>query len=203
MKEKTFEHYFTEKPISKPKLGIIKAYLRGYYFEFLTASGLFSYKKIDYGSRLLIEKMIIKPTDYVLDMGCGYGVIGIVASRFAKKVVMVDINKRAVWCAKHNIRRNNIKNAVVKRGNLYEPVKGEKFDVILSNLPMSAGLDVVYKIIEGAREHLRDGGSLQVVVRKGHERVKKKMEEVFGNAEYLAKSGGYRVIISYKRGEAM
>ena len=194
------EHYFSEAPSSKPKYGKIIALILGRKFEFLTCSGVFSYKKIDRGTELLIKHMKIEENDRVLDIGCGYGVLGIVAAKLTKnKVILTDINKRAIKLAKRNLQLNHIKNAEVRRGNLYEPVKDEIFDVILCNLPMTAGLEVVYKIIEGAKKRLREGGSLQVVVRKGHRLVKNKILEVFGNVEVLSKSGGYRVFLAKKR----
>jgi len=198
--ENEVEHYFTEKPKSKPRYGKIFTLLRGRKFEFLTCSGVFSYKKIDRGTELLVRHMQIGENDRVLDLGCGYGVLGIVAAKLTKnKVILTDINKRAVMLAKRNLGLNNIKNAEVRRGNLYEPVENETFDVILCNLPITAGLEVVYKIIEGAKERLNEGGTLQVVVRKGHERVKEKILEVFGNVKTLSKRGGYRVYLAVKK----
>ncbi len=195
--ESKVEHYFTEKPKSKPKYGKIFALLRGRKFEFLTCSGVFSYKKIDKGTELLVRHMQIKEDDKVLDLGCGYGVLGIVAAKLTKnKVILTDINKRAVKLARKNLELNDIENAEVRRGNLYEPVKNEKFDVILCNLPISAGLETVYKIIEEAKEHLNKGGTLQVVVRKGHKRIEQKILEIFGNVKTLSKKGGYRVYLA-------
>jgi 16S rRNA G1207 methylase RsmC len=194
------EHYYTEKPKSKVKYGLIKARLRGEAFEFLTASGVFSPKKIDRGTALLAEHMVIRDNARVLDLGCGYGVLGIVAARAAKgvEVVLTEVNHRAASLAEENLRRNDVANAEVRRGSLYEPLQGETFDVILCNLPMSAGLEVVYKIIEDAKEHLSYGGSLQVVVRKGAERIRQKMLAVYGNVAILAKKGGYRVFLAEK-----
>ncbi len=194
------EHYFTEKPESKVKYGIIQARIRGGPYEFLTASGVFSCKKIDRGTALLAEKMIIKDGSRILDLGCGYGVLGIVAARIGRnvKVVLTEINRRAAYLAEQNLERNAVSNAEVRRGSFYEPVKDEVFDVILCNLPMSAGLKVVYRIIEESRDHLSQGGTLQVVVRKGAGRIRDKMLATFGNVTTLAKKGGYRVFLSEK-----
>ena len=194
------EHYFTEKPESKVKYGIIQARIRGGLYEFLTASGVFSCKKIDRGTALLAEKMIIKDGSRILDLGCGYGVLGIVAARIGRnvKVVLTEINRRAAYLAEQNLERNAVSNAEVRRGSFYEPVKDEVFDVILCNLPMSAGLKVVYRIIEESRDHLSQGGTLQVVVRKGAGRIRDKMLATFGNVTTLAKKGGYRVFLSEK-----
>lgn len=193
------EHYFTPKPSSNAKHGLIKTRLRGRSFKFLTASGVFSHKKIDRGTALLAEKMIIKDNARVLDLGCGYGVLGIVAAKAGKNVrpVLTEVNTRAAALAEENLTLNNV-NAEVREGDLYAPVADESFDTVLCNLPMSAGLELVYKIIEGAHEHLSNGGSLQVVVRKGFRRIEGKMLAVYGNVDTLAKKGGYRVFISEK-----
>jgi|TARA_B100001964_G_C14256522_1_gene612764 16S rRNA G1207 methylase RsmC len=194
------EHYYTNKPKSIAKVGMLEVTLRGETLLFLTASGIFSYKKIDNGTALLVEKMIINDNDRILDLGCGYGIIGIAAARLGKdiKLVLTDINSRATNLTKKNLVLNNIEQGLVKNGHLYEPVSNEKFDTILCNLPMSAGLDLVYKIIEDGYRYLNTGGSFQSVARKGSKRVEKKMFDIYGNIKIMAKKGGYRVFISNK-----
>ncbi len=189
------EHYFSEKPKCPPEYRIIRTLILGKLFEFITCKGVFSYKRIDLGTRILIESADISRGSYVLDLGCGYGPIGIAMAKvYNCKVIMTDINKRAIKLAKENVIRNRVQGLVeVRRGNLYEPVKGEKFDTILTNPPLAAGKSVIYAIIEGAKNHLKKNGSLQVVVRKGKEIVRRKMEETFGNVEILSKRAGYRV----------
>lgn len=196
MEDQMNEHYFAKKPKSKAELGLIKARLRGREFRFLTSSGIFSYKKIDRGTELLVSNMVIKQGDCVLDLGCGYGVLGIAAAKIAGRAILTEVNSRAANLARKNLKLNNIANAEVREGNLYEPVANENFNVILCNLPMSAGLGVVYEIIEKSRARLKSGGTLQVVVRKGAERIEQKMREIFGNVATLAKKGGYRVFLS-------
>jgi 16S rRNA (guanine1207-N2)-methyltransferase len=194
------DHYFSEKPTSAPAPALIKTVLRGRQFTFHTSAGVFSKKGIDRGTRLLVEHMEIRPDDRVLDLGCGYGPLGIVAGFLAPrgKVIMTDVNRRAVKLARRSAKVNGVRNVEVRQGDLYGPVEDEEFDVILCNLPMSAGLDLVFRIIRGARDHLVPGGSLQVVVRKGHGRVKAEMEGVFGNCRTLSKKAGYRVFLSEK-----
>ncbi len=194
------EHYYTGKPTSELRRGLLKAFLRGRDYKFITASGVFSPKRIDNGTRLLVENMLLKPSDAVFDLGCGYGVIGIVAAKEVARVLLIDVNSRAVALARENLDINNVTNAEVRRGKLYEPVEGEKFDAVLCNLPMSAGLDVVYEIIDGAIGHLKPGGSAQFVVRKGAKRIEARMKTAFGNVRTLAKKGGYRVYESTKPG---
>ncbi|RLG90433.1 hypothetical protein DRO34_05650 [Candidatus Bathyarchaeota archaeon] len=201
MKKKETEHYFAAKPTSKPRLRVIHAYLRGRYFEFLTASGVFSRNRIDLGTRLLIESMVLPDEGTILDLGCGYGPVGIVAATTKPKlqVYMTDVNERAVWLAKKNVRKNQLKNVKVKRGFLYTPVENMKFDAILTNPPVSAGVKTVNQIIAGAPAHLKSGGTFQIVVRSkiAGKRFTSMLEENFSNVQILARKSGYRVFIVF------
>jgi 16S rRNA (guanine1207-N2)-methyltransferase len=202
-KSESPNHYFTAHPKSKAKLGIVSTYLCGRPFEFLTASGVFSKKRVDLGTRLLIESMVLPEKGYVLDIGCGYGAVGIVAasSNPNLRVVMVDVNERAVWLAKQNIQRNNVSNVEVRRGHLYEPIKGLTFNCVLSNPPVSAGIETVKAIIAEAPKHMTNKARFQMVVKSkiGGKRLKMLLEEAFGNTEILARKSGYRVFISEKQ----
>ncbi len=192
-------HYFTGLPLSVGKLNKIEnVQIRGEFYSFYTAPGIFSSKKIDKGTLLLAEYMEV-PEGRLLDLGCGIGVLGIAAAKSSPEtqVILTDVNVRATWLARKNVELNDVKeNARVRTGNLYEPVKKEKFDSVVSNPPISAGLYVIGKLVEGAKTTLNDGGNLQLVVRKGVEPIMKKMEKSFGNAEIVKKKGGYHVLIS-------
>lgn len=198
------EHYFTPKPSSKMRFNLISVYLRGRYFRFWASSGVFSKEHIDLGTKLLIENMALPERGYVLDMGCGYGAIGIVAAALNPNlhVVMVDVNERAVKIAKRNIKLNSLANIEVRRGNLYEPVKGMLFNCILSNPPISAGMATVEAIITEAPKYMCEGATIQLVVRSkiGRERFKELFERTFGNFSVLAREGGYRVLMAERRG---
>ena len=196
------EHYFSKQPGSKPQLGLIRTQLRGRFFEFLASSSVFSKKRVDLGTRLLIESMVLPERGSVLDLGCGYGPVGISAasSNHYLHVVMVDVNRRAVWLAGENAKRNRTDNIEVRHGFLYEPVNSMNFAAILCNPPVSAGMETVSSIVMNAPRHLQGGGSLQLVVRskKGGKRLFSMMAEAFGSVEVLAKQSGYRVLLSKK-----
>ena len=181
-------------------MGILQTYFRGRPFEFVTASGVFSRTRIDPGTRLLIEFMIVPEGGSVLDVGCGYGPVGIAAASFNPnlRVVMTDVNKRAVWLTKKNIDRNTLQNVKVKQGFLYKPVEYIRFETILSNPPITAGMKVVEPLITQATQHLVKDGLLQVVVRSkiGGKRLTKAMNRTFGNVNILARKSGYRVLVS-------
>jgi 16S rRNA (guanine1207-N2)-methyltransferase len=146
--------------------------------------------------------MILPNIGNVLDLGCGYGAVGIVAAalRPCVSVYLVDVNERAIRLAKENAKRDRIGNVVFRSGYLYEAVDDLQFDAILSNPPVSAGLKVVVPIIQQAPLHLKSGGSFQMVVRSkiGGKRFFKIMGEAFGDVEVLAVESGYRVLLSKK-----
>ena len=197
------EHYFSENPTSPEERGLIRTRLRGIDFTFETSSGVFSHRRVDSGTRLLVESMTLPEKGRVLDLGCGIGVIGIVAAKLnpALEVWMTDVNSRAVSLAESNAKRNRVK-ATVRQGSLYEPVGGLKFDLVITNPPMSAGIDAVVRpIIEGAPAHLVGGGALQLVVQsnKGGRTLSGIIEETFGNIEVTARGGGFRVFTATKQ----
>ena len=191
------EHYFSESPTSPEERGLIRTKLRGFDFEFETSSGVFSHKRVDSGTRLLVESMTLPERGRVLDLGCGIGVVGIVVARLNQvlEVWMTDVNSRAVSLAESNTKRNSVK-ATVRQGSLYEPVGGVKFDLIITNPPMSAGIDAVVKpMIEGALKHLVANGVFQLVVQsnKGGRTLSGIIDEIFGNIEVTSRGGGFRV----------
>lgn len=193
------EHYFSKAQSSELKITEIKSRIRGFEICLRLGSGTFSSKRIDEGSRLLAEKMRIEKHDAVLDLGCGTGLIGVIASKITNnQVTMTDVNERACLLAKENTK--GIENTEVLCGSMYEPVKGKLFDAIILNPPQTAGKKLCIEMIEKAKGHLNKGGSLQIVARhnKGGETLAGHMEEVFGNAESIAKKGGYRVYMSVK-----
>lgn len=202
MRRNMAEHYFTEQPKSKMRLGLIRTYFCSRRFEFLTASGVFSKERVDLGTRLLIENMILPKKGCVLDVGCGYGAVGIAAAVFNSDlhVAMVDVNMRAIRLARQNVELNHAWNVEVKHGHLYEPFGEELFDCVVSNPPISAGMKTVEAIIVDAPAHLAQNGTLQVVVKSkiGGKRLRSVFEEVFDNIDVLARGSGYRVFISQK-----
>jgi len=196
------DHYFSRSPRSKAKTNRIITRLRGRRFEFVTSSSVFSKKRVDLGTRLLVESMTLPQAGLALDVGCGYGVVGIVAAALkpALRVFLCDINERAIRLTKQNVRANGINNAAVRRGQLYEPIRDLKFDCILSNPPISRGMETVKEIILKAPEHMTTGAHFQIVVKSkiGGKRFQSILQEAFGNVQILSRKSGYRVFISEK-----
>jgi 16S rRNA (guanine1207-N2)-methyltransferase len=196
------EHYYSNQPNAAEKISEIQVTLRGKEYRFLTNAGVFSKGQIDFGSRLLIEAMAFHETSHVLDVGCGYGPIGITAADMVPKgrVTMVDVNERALALARQNIEKNKITNATAMVSDIYEQVTNERFDVILSNPPIRAGKQVVHVILEKAYDLLNPGGALWVVIQKkqGSPSAWKKLESVFDEVEEITKDKGYRIFVGRK-----
>jgi 16S rRNA G1207 methylase RsmC len=192
------DHYFSGAPKSEERLGLVRTCLCGRNFEFLTASSVFSKRRIDLGTRLLIESMLLPKEGCVLDIGCGYGAVGIVAASVNSKlhVVMTDVNIRAVRLARRNMELNRIANADVRHGKFYEPVKNQEFNSVLSNPPVSAGMETVKAMVKGAPCVLAEGGTFQMVIRSkiGSKTLPAAFEDTFGNVKILARGSGFRVL---------
>lgn len=192
------EHYYTEEPKAKYVEHIIRARIKNFDLIFKSASGVFSATEIDSASKLLIEKAELPTHSMILDLGCGYGMLGIVAAKSCPTcyVILTDINKRAVKLAKENILLNRVGNAEARQGDIYESVQDGNFDVILLNPPMAAGRDIVMRMIKQAPNYLNNKGSLQIVANKnkGGKFLFDEMKKLFSKVEVLAKSGGFWVV---------
>jgi 16S rRNA (guanine1207-N2)-methyltransferase len=193
------EHYFVGEPKSNERFGLVRTTLCRRSFEFLTASSVFSKRRVDLGTRLLIESMVLPKTGYILDIGCGYGAVGIVAASLNPKlhVVMTDVNVRAVRLAKKNVPLNKVTNAEVRYGHFYEPVEELVFDCILSNPPVSAGMETVKTIVIQAPKIMADKATFQMVIRSkiGAKSLPALFSETFGNCSVLDRESGFRVLL--------
>ncbi|WP_176707714.1 class I SAM-dependent methyltransferase [Bacillus sp. FJAT-26390] len=195
-------HYYSQSPDVKHNRQIHEASLRGFSFRFMTDSGVFSKSGVDYGSQVLIDALMLDDKAKVLDVGCGYGPIGLTSAKLAPNglVTMIDINERAVELSRENAKLNNITNVTVLQSNVYEAVKHMKFDAIVTNPPIRAGKSVVHQIFEEGYELLEQGGSMWVVIQKkqGAPSAKAKLESLFSDVEEVTKDKGYRIFRAVK-----
>ena len=177
---------------------VVKTYanILGESFTFYTDNGVFSKTGVDFGSRLLLESIPLDSLgSSLLDVGCGYGVFGIVLNKkLGIKCTMCDVNRRALHLAKRNIEENKCNNCEVIESNCYENIVG-KYSTIITNPPIRAGKKIVYEILEKAREHLESGGSLIFVIRKeqGAKSIISDMENLY-NLSILEKKKGFFII---------
>ncbi|HEX5350258.1 MAG TPA: class I SAM-dependent methyltransferase [Trichococcus sp.] len=198
-------HYYTKNPETESKETSWTFPLRDREFRFISDSGVFSKKTVDFGSRLLIESFRLNEevAGDILDVGCGYGPMGLALAHAypARLVEMVDVNERALSLARRNAEANNIRNVKVYESNTYDQVpEGRQFAAIVSNPPIRAGKQVVHRILSEAHTHLLSGGTLTVVIQKkqGAPSAEQKMLDVFGNVEVIARDKGYWIIQSVK-----
>lgn len=195
-------HYFENDDSLKSEKRIIKYNLNSYSFELTSDLGVFSKNELDPGSKLLIQNAIkdqIKGS--LLDMGCGYGPIGITLSKICPidRVDFVDVNKRALNLTSENAKKYCVNNFNVFESNGFENVKDE-YDYILINPPIRAGKEVIFKMFEDSINHLKKGGVLLIVIRKdqGAPSAKNKLESIFGNCETIDREKGYHILKSVK-----
>src|SRR2546430_2928244 len=196
--------YFEKRPASKRRPPQISVMIRGHTFILHTDSGVCSREALARGTELLLEAVEVGPCETILDLGCGYGVIGIVAARLTEggHVILTDVNERAAALARANLAANGIRNAEVRIGDVYAPVDGMAFDHILCNPPIRAGRDVVDRIIAEAPSHLLDGGRFWLVARtrQGADTLRRRMTKAFGTADVVKRGSGFKVLRSVKSG---
>ena len=194
-------HYYSEYPSSSGKTILIQTYQLGHQLKFKSQSGIFSWKKVDLGSELLLNNIELPSNKEIklLDLGCGYGFLGIsIAKAFPKiKVHLTDINSLAVKFTRENCKLNEVqKNTKVKQGHIYEPFENKKFNVIITNPPILAGKKILKEMIANSINYLEEHGSLFVVVpkKKGLVSMQKMFTETFAGYSVIAKGSGYWVL---------
>ena len=197
------DHYYTDNPSVESNRQTFEYILNGTKFTFVTDAGVFSKKEIDFGSRLLIETFESPGIEGgILDVGCGYGPIGIsIAKRYNdKNITMIDVNERALQLASENAMRNDVQNVTILKSYIYENVQNNKYAAILSNPPIRAGKKVVHEILEKAYDRLVSNGELWIVIQKkqGAPSAIDKLNEVFEEVEVVLKKKGYYIIKAKK-----
>ena len=179
----------------------IQAVLRDQPLRFATTWGLFSPRGIDDGTRLLLDFMEINPTDDCLDLGCGYGPIGLTVARLAPegRTLMVDNNFVAVDYANPNARINGIGNAEARLSHGFNQVGDRKFDIVVSNLPAKVGKEMWQLYLYDAYRHLNPGGRLYMVTISGlRDFIKRNFKDYFGNYKKLKQGKSYTVALAIK-----
>ena len=190
------EHYYTNSPTSEHEERSFRAVFAGRVLAFDTDAGVFSKQHVDPGSELLCRALPEDIAGDVLDMGCGWGAMTVMTlARFPQvSVTMADVNERALALAVSNVEKNRMQaKAILSDG--FEKIEGE-FDAVITNPPIRAGKAVIYKMFEDAKAHLREGGSLYLVIRKqqGAPSALKFLKELYRKAEVIERDGGYWII---------
>ena len=191
------DHYYTQTPASAHRLGQVDFLWRGTKLVFETDSGVFSRTEIDKGTEILLNALPEELSGSLLDLGCGYGVIGVtLGKRYpGLAVTMSDVNERAVELSRRNAQRSGVQ-ARVMQSDGYGAIPFQRYDWILQNPPIRAGKSVIYAMFaEGARR-LAPDGALWLVIRKqqGAESAVSYLKTLFGQVEVVTKKGGYWVL---------
>jgi 16S rRNA (guanine1207-N2)-methyltransferase len=196
------EQYFTKEPSSRSRVATAVWLHGGREYEVLTDSGVFSRAHVDFGSRLLAESLP-KLHGRLLDLGCGYGFLGVAAAVMnpGLQVVMCDVNRRALDLARQNAKRQGLFTEIVESDG-YAAVTGA-FNTIVTNPPVRSGKDVYYPWFAGAPERLVPGGALYVVLQRkqGAPSAQKYLETLFGRVQIIARDAGYHVIRASNKSE--
>ncbi len=203
-------HYYDSNPETPSDRHSVEYRKNGVNFLFTTDSDVFSKRGIDFGTDLLLTAMIddIKssgekpPVDF-LDLGCGYGVVGIVMKSVFKgmNVTQVDKNERAIGLSRENARENRVPIGNLVASDVLLNVPQDKFfDIVATNPPVRAGKSTVFAFYEQSYEHMRSGAVIYVVLQRkqGAPSTEKKLTEIFGNCETVSIEAGYRVMKSKK-----
>ena len=188
-------HYFKNEENLKSEIEKVIAEINGIPFYFYTDNGVFSKGELDFGTELLLKnfKYDNPNNKMLLDIGCGCGPIGIYASHLGFTVDMSDVNKRAIHLSKMSLKEQGL-NANVFESDAYKNITN-KYDYIVSNPPIRVGKEKLYEIVMNSKEHLKDGGSLWIVVRKqqGAESLIRDMKKVYKSVEVITKKKGFYI----------
>ena len=197
------DHYYTRDPQSESRPAECEYTFRGVDLRFRTDAGVFSRGEVDTGTRLLLEALPAEMGGEILDLGCGWGVIGVsVARKWPEcRVTMADVNLRALDLSRENAKRNRAEVECVESDGM-AAFAGRLFDAVVTNPPIRAGKQVIYRMFADASKSLKPGGALYLVIRKqqGAESCMKYLKTLFGEVEKLDRSGGFWVI---KAGEPL
>lgn len=190
------DQYYTAHPASESHPVPCAFPYRGHGLNFMTDAGVFSKGELDQGSRLLLDALPALQGD-VLDLGCGWGAIGVSLAKAHPdcRVIMADVNHRALQLSRDNLQRNGVTAEVVESDGM-AALMDRRFDAVVTNPPIRAGKQVIYKMFADSASCLKPGGGLYLVIRKqqGAESCVKYLKTLFSQVEKLDKSGGFWVL---------
>ena len=194
-------HYFENDENLKSFKRSLKLYINEQELQFTSDTGVFSNTQIDYGSYTFLKTLLKEESvEDLLDVGCGYGVLGITLKYFKKamNVDMVDINPKAISLCQENINYYNMENVKCFISNGFEMID-KLYDYIVINPPIRAGKAIIYKMFEDSTKHLKDGGALYIVIKKslGAPSAISKLQTIYKKDEDLKKDKGYYIIKSF------
>jgi 16S rRNA (guanine1207-N2)-methyltransferase len=198
------DYYYTDHPESESNEREITYRLENRELQLWTDRGVFSGSRVDHGSDILIQTVYRLETnpEGLLDLGCGYGPIGLSLGKAwpGCRIVMVDVNHRAMDLAVRNAQANGVSAEVLSSDEFADAMADARFDVVVTNPPIRAGKAVVYSLFRQAYDHLTEGGRLYVVIQKkqGAESAAKELLRLFGQCETVERESGFHILCSVK-----
>ncbi len=188
-------HYFENDKNLVSEIKPFSITINNIDFSFNTDNGVFSKGELDFGTYLLLKNVLkLELTGNVLDLGCGYGAIGIILKKLNNiNVTMSDINNRAIHLTKMNAKKNNVSVSIINSDG-YENIN-DTFGYIISNPPIRVGKKKLYELLINSKDHLNENGKLIIVVRKeqGALSLIKDMKDYY-KVEVLDKDKGFMII---------
>lgn len=180
---------------------IVSSNMRDVSLTLHSTWGIFSPREIDEGTQLLLKYIAIKQTDDCLDLGCGYGPIGLTLAKLAPQghTTLVDKDFVGIEYTKQNITHNNITNAEALLSNGFDHIRDRQFDIVASNIPAKVGNEMLTLFLHDAWQQLNPGGRLYVVTINGlRNYMKRNFKEVFGNFKKCKQGANYTVAMAIK-----
>lgn len=188
-------HYFENDKNLKSEMKEHQVCIFDHTYTFITDHGVFSKQGLDFGTRTLLETLpIAQIHGKVLDLGCGYGPIGIILKKeTSADIDMVDVNLRSLHLSKMNASKNEVLVHIFE-SNGYEQIP-EKYDYIITNPPIRVGKKILYELLFGAKKHLTEDGELWLVVNKdqGAKSLVRDLEKEY-KTEVMRKHKGFYII---------
>lgn len=192
----------TDKEIKKLREDIVfNETLKGIPFVFHSSWGIFSPRSIDEGTLLLLKYLEIKEKDDCLDLGCGYGPLGLAMGKLAPKgkTTLVDKDFKAIEYSNINAELNQIKNSEALLSNGFDQIRDRLFDIVVSNIPAKVGNELLTLFLHDAYKQMKPGGKIYVVTITGLRKyIKRNFEDVFGNYKKLKQGANYTVAMATK-----
>lgn len=178
---------------------MINIELKNLKFQFKTSDKVFSPSYIDRGTLAMLSQVQFNTDDKVLDLGCGYGFVGIYASKLIdpKNIIMCDISKEAVNLSKFNANLNHVENLTILQSDGLDSISNNDFSLILSNPPYHVDFSVPKRFIELSYKKLVVGGKMYMVTKR-KDWYKNKLISVFGGVT-INEIDGYYVFMAEKR----
>ncbi|MCI5714617.1 MAG: methyltransferase [Firmicutes bacterium] len=196
-------HYFLNTEHKDSDFFEFTDYFLAKPYTFKSCSDIFSKDTFDYGSTLLLKTVIdkVKLDGNVLDVGCGYGIIGIMLKIYFPNIniTCLDINTTAVQLTQENAKRQNV-NITALESNLYDNISN-KYKHIVTNPPIKAGKENLFNVVTKGYDVLENNGTITLVIKKKHgmESLKNHIQSIFGNVEVLKKDKGYYILHATKQ----